>query len=175
MREKRHKLYEYRAAEIDGLAKVYDRACGLLTGSCDNTGEISEVWKYTENFNERWKHFVDIHEQYYSLLRYECEREYACSIYKGQKRLKWKFDEMVCEWRTKQDMAKVDLRDTGVRGSHSGKSTKSLRSENSDGSLSSRISRQSRKREKMALAQLKLDQIKKRQILKREEQELRQK
>ena len=75
LREKRHKLYEYRAAEIDGLARVYDRACVLLTGSCDDAGEISEVWKYTENFNERWKHFVDIHEQYYSLLRDECERE----------------------------------------------------------------------------------------------------
>ena len=57
-------------------------------------------------------------------------------------------------------MAKADLRDTGVRGSRSGKSTKSLRSKNSDGSTSLRISRQSRRREKMALAQLKLDQIK---------------
>ena len=154
---------------------MYDRACGLLTGSCDDAGEISEVWKYTENFNERGKHFVDIHEQYYSLLRDEFEREYACSIYEGQERLKWKFDEMVSEWRTKQDMAKLGLRDTGVRGSRSGKSTKSLRGENSDGGASSRISRQSRRREKMALAQLKLDQIKKRQILEREEQELRRK
>ena len=62
-----------------------------------------------------------------------------CLIYEAQKRLKWKFDEMVSEWRTKQDMAKVDLRDTGVRKSGSGKSTKSLRSENSDGSASSNL------------------------------------
>ena len=84
LREKRHKLYKYRAAEIDGLARVYDRACGLLTGSCDDAGKISEAWKYMENFNERWKymenfnerwkHFVDIHEQYYS-LRDKCERQ----------------------------------------------------------------------------------------------------
>ena len=92
------------------------------------------------------------------MLTEKYEKEYACSVYEEQKRLKLKFDDISREWRIKQNMAKVDLRD--ILGSRSVKSSKSGKS---DASIaSSRISRQSRKNEKTALAQLKLEQIKKR-------------
>ena len=170
LRDKRHELYELRAAEIEELHKAFDGACNLLTGSSNEANEISEVWKVTEIFN-KWRTFVDTHDRYYDLLTEKYEKEYACSVYEEQKRLKLKFDDISREWHIKQDMAKVDLGD--IRGSRSSKSAKSGKSNGS--TASSRISRQSRKKEKMALAQLKLDQIKKRQTLEMEEQELRRK
>ena len=171
LRDKRHELYEVRAAEIEELHKAFDEACNLLTGSSNEANEISEVWRVTEIFNDKWRTFVDTHDRYYDLLTEKYEKEYACSVYEQQKRLKLKFDDISREWRIKQDMAKVDLGD--IRGSRSSKSSKSGKSKGS--TANSRISRQSRKKEKMALAQLKLDQIKKRQTLEIEEQELRRK
>ena len=39
------------------------------------------------------------------LLTEKYDKEYACSVYEEQKRLKVKFDDISREWRIKQDMA----------------------------------------------------------------------
>ncbi len=120
-----------------------------------------------KGYDECWREFVNVHEQYIELLVHEKEKENACRSYKEQMTRKMHLDEMIASfWRR----LKLEARERGEVSSSSGKTSRSSASKSM--SRSSKLSTVSRKKEKLALAQLKRSQLLKQHELERKMSEL---
>ena len=129
--------------------------------------EVIKVKK--QMYDECWREFVKVHEQYIELLVCEKERESACRSYKEQRAGKVNVDEMVASLKKK---LRTEARERGEElCSSSGKTSSSLASKST--SHSSKSSTLSRKKEKLALARLKRSQLSKQHELKRKMVELK--
>ena len=116
-----------------------------------------------------WKEFVGVHEHIIQVLNSESEKGMACAEYGQQQNRKLELDAKLKEWRKSREAEHLDEIE-------SKKSHKSSKSGSSCGSsASTKLSRQSKRKEKMALAQLKLQELKVLQEYEREEQELKRK
>ena len=121
-------------------------------------------------FDKAWCEFVGVHEQYLGLVQNEIDKQNACASYEEQAKRKTKLDALATEWRLS---AKVKSHsETGSRSAKS-KHTKSMRSRS--GSSNSKASSISKKREEMALARLKVKQLRIRQQFEIKEQEIKRK
>ena len=163
--EKIHQLKKSRAGYISVLTKVYNEISVLISGDKCNVGDIASQ---SEKFDTAWYEFVSVQEKYLELLESEAEKQNACDSYEEQRKRKLKLDAMVKEWH---DSAKLESKhETGSKCARSRRS-KCTRSEAS----SSKATSISKKREEMALARLKVEQLKIRQEFERQEQEIKRK
>ena len=122
-------------------------------------GSVDQVIVKKKVYDQTWCEFVCAHEQYFEAEAGVQEKERASRRYKELMEKKVHLDEVVESW---------------CKGSKSGNFKNKIRSLNS-GSIgaTSSSSTVSRKREKVALAQLKVNQLMKRHEMKRRMEELR--
>ena len=127
---------------------------------------LDEIKTKKRDYDECWKEFVNVHEQYIRLIVHEEEMESARCSYKEQMMRKMHLDELMASW---QRRLKLKARERGEVSSSSGKTSRSSVSKSMSRSL--KLSTVSRKREKLALAQLKRTQLFKQHGLERKMEE----
>ncbi|CAB4033718.1 Hypothetical predicted protein [Paramuricea clavata] len=151
--EKIYQLAKSRAGYIGVITKVYKEIFDMFAYNKCNVGDISLK---LNKFDQAWCKFVGVHEKYLVLIEHETEKESACVSYEEQRKRKLNLDTIVTEWRQK---AKIELHDETGSGSAKSKHSKCMRSE----TCSSRATSIVRKRKEMALARMKVEQLKIRQ------------
>ena len=114
-----------------------------------SNGKFYVIEKKLESYDKGWREFVSTHEKYLDVIDSENEKEAAYSLYEEQIMRKFEFGCMIKSWR-----GEVSQRENIDHVSCSKASTSSRAS-----SSSSRLSSSSKRRERLALAQLKFDQI----------------
>ena len=135
-------------------------------GKCN----VGDILLRLNKFDKAWCEFVDVHEQYLGLVQNETDKQNACASYEKQSKRKTKPDALATDWR---QSAKIKSHsETGSRSAKS-KHSKSMRSRS--GSSNSKASSISKKREEMALARLKVEQLRIRQQCEIQEQEIKRK
>ena len=112
-----------------------------------SNGKLYDIEKQLESYDNGWREFVSTHEKYLDVI--DSEKEAAYSLYEEQIKRKFEFGCMIKSWR-----GEVSQRENIDHVSCSKASTRSRAS-----SSSSRLSSLSKRREKLALAQLKVEQI----------------
>ena len=140
-----------RSAHVGVLTRIYNEIHDLIVNEKGNVGDISE--KYNA-FCEAWYKYIDAHEKFFALLESESDKQQAVVGYEEQKERKLKLDEMVTGWRAVVDIA---------RSTESQSESKSSGLRSKGCSVSTKLLVLSKKREEMALAQLKFEQLKLRQ------------
>ena len=131
----------------------------------ENGSTQDKISKEMENFNDRWIKFVDVHDKYCKCLVIGVDTsalEKAEKGYKEQMERKLNLDTAVKWWRP-------EYQDSGVFSSlgRKGPGSKAFKSSSKTSS-----STMSRKREALALARLKIHQLKVCQRLDEEEHEI---
>ena len=172
MAEKMHNLFRRRVGHISVLTKIYNeisvtRLRTITCGKCN----VGDILLRLNKFDKAWCEFVDVHEQYLGLVQNETDKQNACASHEEQSKRKTKLDALTTEWRPS---AKIKSHsETGSRSAKS-KHSKSMRSRS--GSSNSKASSISKKREEMALARLKVEQLRIRQQFDEiQEQEIKRK
>ena len=157
LNEKKLALQKSCASHIGILTKVHNEIVHLM----ESDASPEDVLRKRVKFNEAWRKFVDAYESYLELLdspTHALGLEKAQTIYDEQLKRKLHLDFDVRLWHRDRETE---------RGEHysmfSGETRGSRRSGISRSS--SRLSTVSRKKEKLALAQLNLQQLKIRQQL----------
>ncbi|CAB4005500.1 Hypothetical predicted protein [Paramuricea clavata] len=131
--------------------------------------EISELYKVRDISTNKLSQLANEVCCLLMVLNSESEKRMACAEYGQQQNRKLELDAKLKEWRKSKEAEHLDEIE-------SKKSHKSSKSGSSCGSsASTKLSRQSKRKEKMALAQLKLQELKVLQEYEREEQELKRK
>ena len=167
MAEKMHNLFRRRAGHISVLTKIYSEISELKTcGKCN----VGDILLRLNKFDKAWCEFVDVHEQYLGLVQNETDKQNACASYEKQSKRKTKPDALATDWRQSGKIKSHS--ETGSRSAKS-KHSKSMRSRS--GSSNSKASSISKKREEMALARLKVEQLRIRQQCEIQEQEIKRK
>ena len=178
LNEKKLALQKSRAGHIGNLTKVHNEITRLM----ESDGSSEEVLRERMKFDEAWRKFVDAHESYLELLDSPTDAlvlEKARTTYDEQLKRKLDLDFDVRLWHKYREPE---------RGEHNSMFSGETRGSRRSGvsGASSRWSTVSRKKEKLALAQLNLRQLKIRQQLdeqqhairerqEKEEQEIRRK
>ena len=164
LNEKKRALNKSRSGYVGNLTRISNEITHLM----EHGGTQEEISKEMENLNDAWIKFVDAHDKYCKCLDSSVDTlalekaEQAC---KEQMERKLNLDSAVKSWRPTYQHNSVfsSLRPKGPGSDVSKPSSKS----------STRT--MSRKREALALAQLKIRQLKARQRLDEEEREIRKK
>ena len=113
-------------------------------------------------------------EKYFDLLEGESVMKEACASYEEQKTRRLNIDAMVNEWRDVVEMAQlIESKSISKQARSRSKGTKSTKSSHVSSAPSSNLSIISQKKEEIALAQFKLEQLKIRQSFEEREQELK--
>jgi len=163
LNEKKLALQNSRAGHIGNLTKVHNEIVHLT--------KAVQVLKECARFDEGWRKFVEAHESYLKLLDPLTDAlvlEKTQKTYDEQLQRKLNPDFRVRLWYKDREPERGDNYSEFSRGTQ--------RSRRSGISTScSRLSTVSRKREKLALAQLNLRQLRIRQQLEQEMQEMREK
>ena len=172
LERKRAALFNSRAGHMGNLTKIRNRLLDLRK----EDGAREDVLNGCRQFDEAWRKFVNVHENYLQLLREyyggdACLLGKAVKSYDEQMERKCNLDLSVKLWLGKSESGRVGIE--GNRGVVSEKVSKDGRSVVSRSS--SRLSSVSQKREKLALAQLNLHRLKLKQLLDEEERAIRAK
>ena len=161
--EKANALFRSRAGYISTLTRIQGDIETVMC-ACEETGEVmSRKAKY----DDAWRKFVNAHEQYIEYIISREEKEKALLSYERQKIRKLNFDEEVQRWCENLELeveANAGKKQSGIArtGNLSEMSTRSGRS-----------TAISRKAERLALAKLKVTQLKKQHQLERKMTELK--
>jgi hypothetical protein len=121
-------------------------------------GNVDQVMLKKDAYDKLWCEFVTVHEEYLEIVAAEDEKRRAILTYRGQMAKKVHLDGVVTSWCRK---SKLDRR---------GKARSLISSLTSGTSSGSALSK---KRERMALTQLKVNQLMQRHEMKRKMEELR--
>ena len=150
---KRLQVSRSRSGHIGNLTRIYNESHSLMDGD----GTLEEISCRAQDVSTGWRKFVKIHEEYFTMLETEEEKEKARSTYEEQMQRKIDFESALKSWRetnARDDIASV-------------KSSLSSRSRRSESS------RLSKGKEDLALAQLKLKQLRMMQRIEQPEQEMK--
>ena len=123
----------------------------------DGDGTLEEISCRAQDDSTGWRTFVKVHEEYFTMLETEEEKEKARATYEEQMQRKIDFESALKSWRetnARDDIASV-------------KSSLSSRSRRSESS------RLSKGKEDLTLAQLKLKQLRMMQRMEQQEQEMK--
>lgn len=143
--EKKRALYLSRTGYISSLTRIRKEVEVLI-----ESGKRTDVEKKLASYKLVWRNFVDTHDKYMHLLDNGFERDLAYDVYEVQMHKSIEFDAMVKSWGNEfNEEKKVDLVSRG--------NTCSVKSKLS--SCSSKLSTLSKKKEKLAHAQLKVQQV----------------
>ena len=167
LNEKKLALQNSRAGYIGNLTKVHNEIVHLT----ESGASPEDVSKECARFDRAWRKFVDAHKSYLKLLDPLMDAlvlEKTQKTYDEQLQRKLNLDFSVRLWYKGREPERGDNYSEFSRGTQ-----RSRRSGIS--TSSSRLSTVSRKREKLALAQLNLRQLRIRQRLEQEMQEMREK
>ena len=167
LNEKKLALHKSRAGHIGNLTKVYNEIAHLM----ESDASPEDVLRERVKFDEAWRRFVDAHESCLELLDSPTDAlvlEKAQTIYDEQLKRKLDLDFDVRLWRKDREPERGEY-----HSMFSGEMRGSRRSGVSRSS--SRLSTVSRKKEKLALAQLNLRQLKIRQQLDEQQHAIREK
>ena len=167
LNEKKLALHKSRAGHIGNLTKVYNEIAHLM----ESDASPEDVLRERVKFDEAWRRFVDAHESCLELLDSPTDAlvlEKAQTIYDEQLKRKLDLDIDVRLWRKDREPERGEY-----HSMFSGEMRGSRRSGVSRSS--SRLSTVSRKKEKLALAQLNLRQLKIRQQLDEQQHAIREK
>ena len=167
LNEKKLALQNSRAGYIGNLTKVHNEIVHLT----ESGPSPEDVSKECARFDKAWRKFVDAHESYLKLLDPLTDAlvlETTQKTYDEQLQRKLNLDFSVRLWYKDREPERGDN-----YSEFSGGTQRSRRSGIS--TSSSRLSTVSRKREKLTLAQLNLRQLRIRQQLEQEMQEMREK
>ena len=167
LNEKKLALQKSRAGHIGNLTKVHNEITHLM----ESDASLEDVLREHVKFNEAWRKFVDAHESYLELLDSPTDAlvlEKAQTIYDEQLKRKLDLDFDVRLWQRDREPERGEYHSMfscEMRGSRRSGVSRS----------SSRSSTVSRKKEKLALAQLNLRQLKIRQQLDEQQHAIREK
>ena len=167
LNEKKLALQNSRAGYIGNLTKVHNEIVHLT----ESSASPEDVSKECARFDKAWRKFVDAHESYLKLLDPLTDAlvlEKTQKTYDEQLQRKLNLDFSVRLWYKGREPERGDNYSEFSRGTQ-----RSRRSGIS--TSSSRLSTVSRKREKLALAQLNLRQLRIRQQLEQELQAMQEK
>lgn len=167
LNEKKLALQKSRAGHIGNLTKVHNEIVHLM----ESGASAEDVSRKRMKFDEAWRKFVDAHESYLELLDSPTEApvlEKAQAIYDEQLKRKLDLDSDVRLWNKDREPERGEY-----HSMFSGETRGSRRSGVSRSSL--RFSTVSRKKEKLALPQLNLRQLKIRQQLGEQQHAIREK
>ena len=148
-------IFKSRLEYINYLLRLQEDIQGLIDAG---PGNVDQVMSKKDVYDKTWCEFVTVHEEYLEIVTAEDEKRRASLTYKEQMAKKVHLDEVVASWCKK----------TRLYGSGKGRSQISSLT-----SGTSSASALSKKREKMALAQLKVNQLMQRHEMKRRMEELR--
>jgi hypothetical protein len=138
-------LYASRAGYVGSLTRIRRE----IEAHKMSNGTLYDIEKKLESYDKGWREFVNTHEKYLDVIDSDNEKEAAYSLYEEQIKRRFEFGCMIKSWR-----GEVSQRENIDNVSCSKSSTRSRAS-----SSSSRLSSLSERRERLALAQLKVDQI----------------
>ena len=143
--ERAKALYASRAGYVGSLTRIRRE----IEAHKMSNGKLYDIEKKLESYDNGWREFVSTHEKYLDVIDSDNEKEAAYSLYEEQIKRRFEFGCMIKSWR-----GEVSQRENIDHVSCSKASTRSRAS-----SSSSRLSSLSKRRERLALAQLKVDQI----------------
>ena len=165
-------LFNSLAGHMGNCTKIRNRLLDLIK----EAGVLEDVLNGCRQFDEAWRKFVNVHENYLQLLR-ECYGGDACLLDKAEKSYdeqmerKLNLDLSVKLWLEKSESRRVEIEvNLGVVSEKASKDGHSVVSRSSW-----RLSSVSQKREKLALALLNLHRFKLKQLLDKEERAIRAK
>ena len=167
--EKANALFRSRAGHISTLTRIQSDIETIMC-ACEET---SEVMSRKAKYDDAWRKFVNAHEQYIEYIISKEEKEKALLSYERQKIRKLYFDEEVQQWCKNLEL---EARENAEGVSNSGKKQSGTARTGNLSEMSSRSGRStaiSRKAEKLALAKLKVTQLKKQHQLETKMTELK--
>ncbi|CAB4034092.1 Hypothetical predicted protein, partial [Paramuricea clavata] len=167
--EKANALFRSRAGHISTLTRIQG---DIETIMCAYE-ETIEVMSRKAKYDDAWRKFVNAQEQYIEYIISKEEKEKALLSYERQKIRKLYFDEEVQQWCKNLEL---EARENAEEVSNSGKKQSGTARTGNLSEMSSRSGRStaiSRKAEKLALAKLKVTQLKKQHQLERKMTELK--
>ena len=142
-------IFKSRLEYINYLSRLQEDIQGLIDAG---PGNVDQVMSKKDVYDKTWCEFVTVHEEYLEIVTAEDEKRRASLTYKEQMAKKVHLDEVVASWCKKPRLY------------GSGKGRSQISSLTSGTSSASALSK---KREKMALAQLKVNQLMQRHEMKR--------
>lgn len=155
MLENINKLFKSRLEYINSLSRLQEDIRGLMDAGPGNNDEIVSK---KNGYDKLWSEFVGVHEQYLEVVAAEDERRRANLTYKDQMDKKIYLDKVVACWQRKSKLHSIGKGQSQISVSRSAASSASALS---------------KKREKVALAQLKINQLKQRHEMQRKMAELK--
>ena len=166
--EKANALFRSRAGHISTLTRIQGDIETVMC-ACEET---SEVMLRKAKYDDAWRKFVNAHEQYIEYKISKEEKEKALLSYERQKIRKLYFDEEVQRWCKNLEL---EAESYAVEA-NSGKKQSGIARTGNLSEMSSRSGRStaiSKRAEKLALAKLKVTQLKKQHQLERKMTELK--
>ena len=166
--EKANALFRSRAGHISTLTRIQGDIKTVMC-ACEET---SEVMLRKAKYDDAWRKFVNAHEQYIEYIISKEEKEKALLSYERQKIRKLYFDEEVQRWCKNLEL---EAESYAVKA-NSGKKQSGIARTGNLSEMSSRSGRStaiSKRAEKLALAKLKVTQLKKQHQLERKMTELK--
>jgi hypothetical protein len=148
-------IFKSRLEYINNLLTLQEDIQELMGAG---PGNVDQVMLKKDAYDKLWCEFVTVHEEYLEIVAAEDEKRRAILTYRGQMAKKVHLDGVVTSWCRK---SKLDRR---------GKARSLISSLTSGTSSGSALSK---KRERMALTQLKVNQLMQRHEMKRKMEELR--